>query len=89
MTDRPRPRGPYEGSPMEDGKEYPRLESCPDCKGRGWFFINPFATGGSNGAGGTGNMTPCQTCQWAYDFYQEHGKLPDEIIEEIRAQKKS
>jgi len=39
---------------------------CPDCNGRGWFLIRPFMTGGSNGAGGIGNMRQCETCAKEY-----------------------
>lgn len=65
--------------PMEDGKEYARLPICPDCDGRGWFLINPFATGGTNGAGGIGNLTPCLTCLDSHAFWEEFRVLPPEI----------
>lgn len=57
------------------------LVGCPDCNGRGWFLINPFATGGSNGCGGVGNMCQCLTCLDAHEFYLQHQRLPDELLE--------
>lgn len=64
-----------------------RLENCPDCDGRGWFLINPFATGGSNGAGGIGNMTACKTCVAAKKYWDEHGTLPPDVVERIEAKR--
>ena len=58
------------------------LKSCPDCNGRGWFLINPFATGGTDGAGGLGNKTQCLTCADAYAFFNAHGCLPPELESE-------
>jgi len=54
-----------------------RWKDCPDCEGRGWFLINPFATGGGGGAGGAGNARQCQKCKTTHDYYKSHGyKLP-------------
>lgn len=55
------------------------LRSCPDCSGRGWFLINPFATGGSDGSGGISNKTQCLTCLACEAYWRIHGKLPDGI----------
>ena len=44
-----------------------RWRDCPDCEGRGWFLINPFATGGGNGVGGVGNACQCQSCKKEYE----------------------
>ena len=51
---------------LDWGDEIISWADCPDCKGRGYFLIRPFATGGSNGAGGIHNMTQCKTCRDAY-----------------------
>lgn len=56
---------------------------CPDCKGRGWFLINPFATGGGNGLGGVHNLTQCLTCRAAHDHWQTHGTLPPDFESRI------
>lgn len=71
MTDR-------EGKPipLDHGDVVVRWKNCPDCEGRGYFLINPFATGGSNGAGGLGNMTQCQRCVDAHEHYKRTGKEP-------------
>lgn len=61
------------------GKALVRLATCPSCKGRGWFLINPFATGGWNGLGGSRNLTQCLTCLDAHDYFVKHEKLPDGI----------
>jgi len=70
---------PDEPKGMEPSDTVIRISTCPDCTGRGWFLINPFATRGSNGAGGIRNITQCQTCQAAYAYYQRTGELPDRI----------
>jgi hypothetical protein len=72
---------------MKYGDEYPRLEGCPSCEGRGWFLINPFATGGTNGAGGIGNMTPCLTCIDAKAYWDAHGELPPNLVAAIATKK--
>ena len=58
-----------------------RLKGCPDCDGRGWFLIRPFATGSTNGLGGLGNMTQCLTCLDAHAYFNTHGTLPRELLE--------
>lgn len=67
----PRPRSFY-----ETRKDCVQWKNCPTCTGRGWFLINPFATGGANGAGGLGNMRQCKHCEFALKFYEEHDKEP-------------
>lgn len=64
---------------FESGDEVIKLKGCPDCKGRGYFLIQPFLTGGSNLCGGISNTTQCPTCKSAHDYYEKHGKLPDDI----------
>lgn len=66
-------------SPVKPGDEIVRLQSCPDCGGRGWFLINPFSVGGPNGAGGIENLTQCLTCLDAHAYWQLHGQLPPEL----------
>jgi hypothetical protein len=56
-----------------------RLNGCPDCQGRGWFLINPFATGGGNGCGGIANLCQCLTCLDSKSYWDAHGELPPEI----------
>lgn len=63
-----------------------RMQGCPDCCGRGYFLINPFATGGSNGAGGAGNVTQCLTCLDCKAYWDIHGELPPEIVQLQEAQ---
>lgn len=70
---------PAEKRGFKPGDEVIRLNGCPDCLGRGYFLIQPFLTGGGNGIGGIGNTTQCPTCKSAHDYYQHHGKLPDDI----------
>lgn len=48
---------------------------CPDCKGRGWYLINPFATGGSNLCGGPSNICQCQTCENAKKYFDSTGEI--------------
>jgi hypothetical protein len=71
--------------PMQYGESYPKMANCPDCDGRGWFLINPFATGGSNGAGGIGNMSPCETCRRSEEYWRQHKCLPPDVVESIIA----
>lgn len=66
--------------PFEHDTNVIRMEGCPDCNGRGWFLINPFATGGSNGAGGYRNMCQCLTCLDCQSYWNEHGTLPEGIM---------
>ena len=72
-------RGPGNRKPLGYGQQIVRLPSCPDCDGRGWFLINPFATGGSNGAGGPRNMCQCLTCYDSHEFWKQFGELPPEL----------
>ncbi len=60
-----------------------RLKTCPDCAGRGWYLIEPFRSGGSNGVGGLGNLCQCETCKNSMAYWQAHGCLPPEIEEAI------
>ena len=71
---------PVAGAPLTEDVAVVALRTCPACAGRGWFLINPFATGGSNGAGGLSNMTQCEQCLRSYEYYQQHGVLPSEDI---------
>lgn len=74
----------YAGRKVEnlEGKDVIRWKDCPDCKGRGWFLIRPFETGGG-GAGGPRNMTQCQLCKATHAFYMQHGRLP--VAGEVKA----
>jgi hypothetical protein len=63
----------------ETGEDVLKWENCPHCKGRGWFLINPFAIGGSNGAGGLQNVRQCQTCVAAKRHWDEHGVEPEDV----------
>ncbi len=65
--------------PLTTDSKVIALATCPDCNGRGWFLINPFSVGGSNGAGGIANMTQCLTCKSAEEYFKEHGELPPGI----------
>lgn len=65
--------------PLSGDEALVRLKTCPSCEGRGWFLINPFATGGNNGVGGIGNLTQCLTCVDVHDYFVKHGKLPEGI----------
>ncbi len=71
---------------LMQGQDVVVLKCCPDCGGRGWYLINPFATGGSNGAGGIGNLTQCLTCLDSKAYWDQHGRLPPEIIAELTAE---
>lgn len=62
--------------PLKPTDDVIKWSDCPDCEGRGWFLIQPFVSGGRNGAGGLDNMTQCQTCKKAYEYHQKHGELP-------------
>jgi hypothetical protein len=74
---RGRPENPKGFRP---GDDVIKLRGCPDCKGRGWFLINPFATSPPP-AGGIGNMCQCQTCASAKAYYDAHGCLPPQLVE--------
>lgn len=65
---------------IEYGDDVVRLKDCPDCGGRGYYLITPFATGGSNGAGGLRNMCQCQTCADSKAYYLEYGELPPSVV---------
>ena len=60
-----------------------RLKDCPDCGDRGYYLIHPFATGGSNGAGGLHNMCQCQTCVDSNAYWLEFGELPPSVVADI------
>lgn len=65
--------------PLSHDSSVVKMKGCPDCEGRGWFLINPFATGGTNGCGGISNMCQCMTCKDAEAYFKENGDLPEEI----------
>jgi hypothetical protein len=65
--------------PLNIDDEVVRISTCPSCEGRGWFLINPFATGGQDGAGGLSNKCQCLTCVDAYAYFMEHRRLPEGI----------
>jgi hypothetical protein len=65
------------------GDDVVRLKDCPDCGGRGYFLISPFATGGSNGAGGMRNMCQCQTCADSKAYYLTYGELPPSVVADM------
>ena len=69
---------------IEYGQDVPRLRGCPDCSGRGYYLINPFLTGGSNGAGGLRNMCQCQTCADSKAYWDEFGELPPSVVAEMQ-----
>lgn len=73
---RGRPENP---KPFSESDTVYALRGCPSCNGRGWFLINPFATGGGNGCGGLGNTCQCLTCADAHAYYKKHGKLPSQL----------
>lgn len=63
--------------------DVPRLKGCPDCGGRGYYLIQPFKTGGCNGAGGLGNMCHCLTCADSKAYWDEFGELPPSVVAEM------
>ena len=63
--------------------DVPRLKGCPDCGGRGYYLIHPFKTGGSNGAGGLGNMCHCLTCVDSKAYWDEFGELPPSVVADM------
>ena len=73
---------------INPGEGIPRLLKCPECGGRGWFLINPFATGGSKGAGGSDKMPKCETVVRAKDFWDAKCVLPPDGVERIEAKGK-
>jgi len=68
---------------LDHGDDVVRLKGCPDCSGRGYYLIQPFATGGSNGAGGLRNMCQCQTCADSKAYYIEFGELPPSVVADM------
>lgn len=66
--------------PIADGDTVIRWKDCPKCEGRGWFLIQPFMTGGTNGAGGISNMTQCQACVVALEYYASHNNSMEGFI---------
>lgn len=64
-----------------------RMLGCPDCDGRGWFLINPFATGGPGGAGGFSNMCQCLTCLDSKRYYDAFGELPPSVVADMQRHK--
>lgn len=77
---RGRPENP---EPIQYGADVPILKGCPDCGGRGYYLIQPFLSGGSNGAGGLRNMCHCQTCTDSKAYYLEHGELPPSVVADM------
>lgn len=71
--------------PLSWGSKIVKMTGCPDCGGRGYFLINPFATGGGDGVGGPGNRTQCLTCLDSEAYFKKHGELPVEIAEPVQA----
>ena len=63
-------RGAGERKPLEWNQEVIRFKDCPDCKGRGWFLINPF------GQLGPANTCQCLTCLDSHDYFKQHGVVP-------------
>jgi hypothetical protein len=61
---------------LEPNQDVVRWNDCPACKGRGWFLINPFATGGYNFVGGLSNICQCQVCLKAHEHWKTTGELP-------------
>lgn len=60
---------PYEDGGFKDDDVVVKWKNCPDCNGRGWFLIRPFATGGGNGVGGIQNCRQCETCKNAHEQF--------------------
>lgn len=52
--------------------EVVRMKGCPDCEGRGWFCLNPFAPYNKK-------YKQCPTCIDAKRHYEKHGVLPEDI----------
>ena len=72
-------RGPGDRKPLDYDQSVISWRDCPDCGGRGYFLIQPFKTGGSNGCGGIGNTCQCLTCLDVSQFYEKHGFIPELI----------
>ena len=77
---RGRPKNPES---VRHDADVPRLKGCPDCGGRGYYLIQPFMTGGSNGAGGLGNMCHCLTCVDSKAYWDEFGELPPSVVADM------
>jgi hypothetical protein len=60
---------PHEGEGFKDSDTVIKWRDCPDCSGRGWFLINPFATVPAP-AGGIENMRQCPRCKTEYENHQ-------------------
>lgn len=67
---------------MNGDEKIVRLPGCPDCQGRGWFLINPFATYPWP-AGGWQNHRQCDTCLQAEAHWQATGTLPAALFERL------
>jgi len=81
---RPVRRGrPEEPQSLRSTEDVTRLKGCPDCAGRGYYLIQPFKTGGSNGAGGLGNMCHCLTCVDSKAYWDEFGELPPSVVADM------
>ena len=61
-------------------QEYIALKICPDCNGRGWLIDKPFAQYNKR-------TFQCKTCVNAKAYFDEHGKLPEELIKRIESKK--
>jgi len=61
---------------FQPGQDVIRWKDCPACKGRGYFLINPFATGGDNFVGGISNLCQCQVCLKAHEYWAVTGEVP-------------
>lgn len=68
---------------LNHGDDVIRLKGCPDCDGRGYFLIQPFVSGGSNGAGGLRNMCQCQTCADSQAYCMAYGELPPSVVADM------
>lgn len=51
-----------------------RFTLCPDCDGRGYFLMEPFAL-----RIGHWNCCQCLTCLRAKKYFDEHGELPEDL----------
>jgi hypothetical protein len=79
------PRGkPENPTPFKNTDDVIRMHDCPDCKGRGWFLINPFETSPWP-SGGYENCCQCQTCVSAKAYWDQHGFLPEELAREMKS----
>ena len=60
-------------------QEYAKLKGCPECEGRGYFCLNPFAETNKK-------FVRCQTCVEAERYFKKHGELPEHIASKIKTQ---